>query len=244
MATARKVGRPMKKKSTGLKLGKAAVLSGPLWRLWMQHVWAQGPTWLWVALFLSHALCSRITEVLRLRASDFKWKSHSVYVAALKRCPGTQKHMMKAIFPELRQLREQGARKRRHRRWGARGVVHFWDSWTWPESEGLLFKSSRCDSHLVRRNKDTAAKAVARLRQSFDPPKKNIFNAQRIRTHSARHTMINNFKDAQVSDHAGMRMARISDYRTASYSAILDTLSSAPLASAVCIAGPGWATGS
>ena len=139
--------------------------------------------------------CSRITEVLRLRASDFKW----IYVAALKRCPGTQKHMMKATFPELRQLREQGARKRRHRRWSARAVVHFWDSWTWPESEGLLFKSSRCDSHLVRRNKDTAAKAVARLRQSFDPPKKNIVNAQRIRTHSARHTMINNFKDAPKS---------------------------------------------
>ena len=43
--------------------------------------------WLYVAVTLTHALCARITEVLKLKASDFHWSGRTVTIAALKRQP-------------------------------------------------------------------------------------------------------------------------------------------------------------
>ena len=36
---------------------------------------------------LTHALCARVSEVLKLRASDFHWSGKTVTIAALKRQP-------------------------------------------------------------------------------------------------------------------------------------------------------------
>ena len=70
-----------------MKLGQAAVLSGKVWTQWRNHILKTSTTWLYVAITLSHALCARITEVLKLKSSDFHWAAKTVTIAALKRQP-------------------------------------------------------------------------------------------------------------------------------------------------------------
>ena len=214
MAPKRKFGRP-KKKTKGPILGKATILAGPLWQAWLQHVLREGPTWLYVALFLSHMLCCRITEILKLAAGDFLWRSKSVQIAAMKGGPSVNKHMLSAIYPKLLALKKSGIKRKRTKHQGARGKVTYMDEWLWPDlAKGLLFRSTRSDSGLVRRNKDAVCRAVCRLRKTFEPPAKFSCDTHRIRSHSGRHTMVNNFKVCNVHQDVGMRMARIADART------------------------------
>ena len=76
-----------KARSRKMKLGQAAVLSGKMWSNWRNHILKNSSTWLYVAVTLTHALCARITEVLKLKASDFHWTGRTVTIAALKRQP-------------------------------------------------------------------------------------------------------------------------------------------------------------
>ena len=76
-----------KSKKTTRKIGQAAVLSGSMWTAWRQHILKTGTTWMFVAITLTHILCARISEVLCLKASDFRWSARSVTIAALKRQP-------------------------------------------------------------------------------------------------------------------------------------------------------------
>ena len=214
MAPKRKVGRPMKT-TKGPLLGKATILAGPLWQAWLQHVLREGPTWLYVALFLSHMLCCRITEILKLTAGDFLWRSKSVQIAAMKGGPSVNKHMLSVIYPKLLALKKSGIKRKRTKCQGARGKVNYMDVWLWPEqAQAHLFRSTRSDSKLVRRNKDAVCRAVCRLRKTFQPDAKSLCDTHRIRSHSGRHTMVNNFKTSNVHQDVGMRMARISDART------------------------------
>ena len=71
----------------GRKLGQAAMLTGKMWTQWRNHILKTSSTWLFVAITLSHALCARITEVLKLKGSDFHWAAKTVTIAALKRQP-------------------------------------------------------------------------------------------------------------------------------------------------------------
>ena len=75
------------KKKRGKKLGQAAVLSGKMWTQWRNHILKTSTTWLYVVVTLTHALCARVSEVLKLRASDFHWSGKTVTIVALKRQP-------------------------------------------------------------------------------------------------------------------------------------------------------------
>ena len=81
-----------------MKRGPAASLPGKLWAAWTQHLLATGPTWVWVAVVLTHILCCRITEVLSLRKRDFDFKKRCVTVRALKRQPQVQPQFGKAVL--------------------------------------------------------------------------------------------------------------------------------------------------
>ena len=61
------------KKKSDKKLGQAAVLSGKMWAQWRNHILETSTTWLYVVIALTHALCARVSEVLKLRACDFHW---------------------------------------------------------------------------------------------------------------------------------------------------------------------------
>jgi hypothetical protein len=65
----------------------AAVLSGKVWTQWWNHILKTSTTWLYVVVTHTHALCARVSEVLKLRASDFHWSGKTVTIAALKRQP-------------------------------------------------------------------------------------------------------------------------------------------------------------
>ena len=72
----------------------------------------------------------------------------------------------------------------------------------------------RSDSADIHRNKDTACKAVSRLRATFEPGPGHYINTGLIRTHSGRHRMINDCKHAGLADDISMHFARITDKRT------------------------------
>ena len=81
------MARKPRKKVKKFKLGQAATMSGKLWNQWRNHILKTCPTWLWVAISLTHMLCARITEVLSLRNQDFHWATRRVTIRALKRQP-------------------------------------------------------------------------------------------------------------------------------------------------------------
>ena len=76
-----------KARARKMKLGHAAVLSGKMWTQWTNHILKTSTTWLFVAITLTHALCARITEILKLKGADFNWAGKTVTIAALKRQP-------------------------------------------------------------------------------------------------------------------------------------------------------------
>ena len=212
---ARRRGRPPKRRPPQFRLGKANPLAGPLWELWVRHVLNTGPTWVYVALLLTHILCCRITEILKLRLGDFNFKRGTVFVGPLKKGPGMTKHVMKAAMGKLRQLRDRGVGKMRERNKGMWGKVREMDRWRFPtETDGFLFPAGRCDSHTKHTNKNTVCKAVGRIRTSFEAPKHLWVQNKTIRTHSGRHRMVNGMKRCGVADGTAMHYARIVDRRT------------------------------
>lgn len=203
-----------KKKSTRA-LGKASPLEGFLWGAWLDHVEHTGPTWVWVALLLSHALCLRITEVLCLRNRDFMWQSKKVHIGPLKRQQATEKPMLSLLFPMLKKLKTHGKSRRRTKLQGVRGRVTFFDKWCWPSGPAdYLFPSGRCHSKTPHHNKDSVCKAICRIRRTFKPPRNVFVENEKIRSHSGRHRMINDLKSAEVSQDVAMKFARIGDVRT------------------------------
>jgi len=67
-------------KKRGKKLGQAAVLPGKMWTQWRNHILKTFATWLYVVVTLTHALCARVSEVLKLRASDLHWFGKAVTI--------------------------------------------------------------------------------------------------------------------------------------------------------------------
>ena len=198
-----------KQKTTMKKMGPAATLAGSDWISWLNHVLKEGTSWLFVVLILTHLLCLRVTEALRLRGSDFSFKrsDSSVFVAALKRQKPTRKPLLQETKMVLKRLKDVGVKQKRVRDAGARGRQVFWDHWMWPQKEsGLLFPAKRMDSNSQHKTKDTVCKAIARLRKTYKQAVDGV-----IRSHSGRHSMINLLKTSRIPDPVGMQFARISN---------------------------------
>lgn len=106
------------------KRGKAHGIGADLWAQWLEHVARCGLSWLHVLLFLTHALCLRVTEALCLRAEDFDFEGHVVIVRELTKQPAVAKPILQSLFPMLESLRANGVSVERSRNQGARGFVH------------------------------------------------------------------------------------------------------------------------
>ena len=192
-------------KKPSQKLGQAATLVGREWTDWMAHILQQGSCWLWVLSLLSFLFCLRVSEAVKLKHSDFSFRAATVHVEPLKKQKACRKPMLKEAKRILTWLKEKGLKRKRTRRAGIRGVTVSWDTWYWPKS-GYLFPASRIDSVKKHRVKDTVCKTISRLRKSYEG-----VLAGRIRSHSARHSMINLLKTSGIPDQVGMLFARISD---------------------------------
>lgn len=204
---AMKTKRAMKttKKAGGFKLGQAATLGVETWGHWLQHILLHGRCWLFVVSVISNLLCLRVTECLRLQAIDFDWKAKSVLIGPLKRQPAVRKPLLPNVLKVLCKLRQSGIQKKRTARQGGRGQVQWMDRWVWPK-HGHMFPADRPDSKESHRCKNTVSKAILRLRASFTHPADGV-----IRSHSARHSMVNTLKVSGVPEHIGMFYARIKD---------------------------------
>lgn len=63
-----------KPKGKAMKINKKQKLNGPAdslvgdaWKCWIQHLERRGPTWLVAFTTLSHLLCARVTEIMKLK---------------------------------------------------------------------------------------------------------------------------------------------------------------------------------
>ncbi|CAE7273098.1 unnamed protein product [Symbiodinium sp. CCMP2592] len=203
----KQTGKQRKSRSNkqGRKLGQAATLPGKLWTEWLKHCLANARSWLYALLLICHLLCLRVSEGLALSASDFDFKSCSVLIKPLKRQPALRKPLLAEMKSILLQLKQNGVSKRRSEFRGSQGKITFRDAWTWPRS-GALFPSERPDAKSDIRNKNTVAKTISRLRGSFTLATEGV-----VRSHSARHSMINALRMNGVPDDISMYYARISD---------------------------------
>ena len=205
----------MKRKSHKTCRGKASCMSGQLWPMWLVHVHKHGTCWLHACLILTHILCLRVTEALKLRASDFNWKNKTVWIGPLKKQRAVRKPLLSALHPLLKHLRTHGLTCKRNRARGILGRSSFKDTWTWPKGDALLFPSVRSDCKTTHRCKNTVCKAIQRLRVTFVSPKGVWLDTSRVRSHSGRQRMVQDLKLASVPEEVAMLYARIADTRPA-----------------------------
>lgn len=148
---AMKVVNPKKRKR-----GQADPLVGGAWKAWVNHLQHLGPTWLYVFGVMSHCLCARVTEVMKLTLADIDWDNGTVHIDSLKRQTSTNKPMLKALFDIMATWKQNGGvRFTRTRKCGSRGLVTFQDHWSWPtESKPEFFPAVRSDCKTNVMNKD------------------------------------------------------------------------------------------
>ncbi|CAK9016090.1 unnamed protein product [Durusdinium trenchii] len=199
----KRVKKAMKKEAAPRQ---ACTLEGGLWIAWCDHLLRESSTWLYVLTILCHMFCLRVTEGLRLKASDFSWETRSVRVGSLKRAPEVHKKITSAYLPLLRRLRKEGKGRRRSKPWGALGKRNFTDKWEWPNGEEYLFPNRTGTSYTKKAN----------VRKSFKPPAGCSLgdDVRQVRSHSARHRKINDMKASSASPEEGMTFARIKRKKT------------------------------
>ena len=97
---------------------------------------------------------------------------------------------------------------------GARGFEKLKDDWKWPKDHGdYLFPSSW--SPICPRNKDVISHAIVKSRKTFQTtPDQGLVHPETIGSHSGRHRMVNDMKNAGVSMEVGMAFSRIKDKKT------------------------------
>ena len=119
--------------------------------------------------------------------------------------------LLTAVLPALRRLRSKGKSCRRTRKCGARRAESFKDTWKWPSGNGFLFPNRTGKGHVT---KDIVCHAIIKARKNFSPPKAQMLNPTRVRSHSGRHRMINDLKTSGVPSDAAMVFARIKHKKT------------------------------
>ncbi len=91
-----------------------------------------GQTWLFVAVVMTHLLCCRITEVLRLCGRDFRFSDKSVFVKSLKYGSDCKKPLMQTTLEVLKKWKKNGvkavsdlsaAARLASNRWGIRDLI-------------------------------------------------------------------------------------------------------------------------
>ena len=206
--------KKIKNQKPARRRGKASSMPGQLWPMWLAHVHKHGTCWLHACLLLTHVLCLRVTEALKLRACHFNFKTRTVLIEALKGQEPVNKPLISAVLPLLQHLRSKGLRKKRTRARGALPKDAFEDVWKFPKTgNAFLFPASRKDSKQAHRCKNTVCKAIQRLRKSFHIPTGVWIDIGKIRSHSGRQKMVQDLKLASVPEEIAMMYARIADVR-------------------------------
>ena len=139
------------------KRGQADSMVGGAWKAWIAHLERVGPTWLYVFAIMSHCLCARVTEVMKLTLEHVDFEKGMVHIDSLKRQTSVDKPMLKALFDQMETWKQNGGVKvTRTRKCGSRGLATFQDHWSWPtDSAQEFFPAKRSDCNgSVMNNKD------------------------------------------------------------------------------------------
>jgi hypothetical protein len=104
------------------KLGQAHPLPGKLWELWLQFVLHEVGPDVYAVIFLTQALCVRVTQAAQLTAADVKLSASRVWIAPFKGHPGTFKPLLPSVAKVLRSWYKTGIS----------GGTKF-SAWAWPK---------------------------------------------------------------------------------------------------------------
>ena len=183
------------------KLGKANSLSGERWAHWLDFMRSRAGGKYFLLLYLTNALCLRVTQVARLQTSDFHFKKSKVWIDKFKKHRG-------AFKPTVKQARQNMKRK---------GIPSDAQPYNWPKS-GYMFPSRR-GAKRPYMSKDTVAACVRLHRGAFLKKFKRTFpdlqdsQCRKIRSHSGRRRCVSHMASKDMSPNVIMGFAQIESYR-------------------------------
>ena len=187
----------------GKKKCQGHALHGQRWQKWLCHLKQVSHPRIYIAIYLTNALCLRISQATSLRVTDFQWPKHRVWLRAFK----GHKACYKALLPSCRSTIESFKKN---------GMKNCKGCFRWP-SRGYLFPSRR-GSKLPYLNKDVVSHAVCAARKSFVAKYKHVWPdledaCRPIRSHSGRRHAISEHSAANLPMHIGMAWSQISSSR-------------------------------
>ena len=179
------------------KLGKACSLPGDLWEKWLRYVLEKLGPKMYVMLWMTQALCLRITQVAQLRGKDFRFDTTEVWLKKFKK----HKAIAKPLVPSVAKV---------IKKWQESGLKTSLGTFAWDESSYLF--PSRKGSKKPYVTKDFVCHKIAKVRKEF-MQKHGIPKATKIKSHSGRRHSISAMALGGVPDHVGMAWAQISEHR-------------------------------
>ena len=187
------------------KLGRANSLLGCRWSAWLKYMQQHAGAKYYVLLYLTNALCLRITQAARLEVKDFNIKCKRVWISAFKKHPGVYKPLLPSVLQTIKMIKKSGLRSDK-------------GNFSWPKS-GMLFPARPGAKTKTRHmTKDTVAACIRRHRKGFIKKFRNKYpdlvdEARPIRSHSGRRHCISTLAGAEVSIDASMAFAQIDSFR-------------------------------
>ena len=165
----------------------------------INHVKEEASPKYFFALWLTQALCLRITQCLMLRTNDVDWKLKRIYIRRFKKHPPCWKPLVPSVFDCMKKAYAKGIKKRAG------------EMWSWPRN-GYLFPSRRhaTKPHI---NKDVISHIIVKVRKSFLKKNPHYKREKTIRSHSGRRHAISSYASGGLPPDVGMIWAQINSFR-------------------------------
>ena len=196
--TAQEACRQHRNMPKGERLGKAHALHGSMWQKWLQHVRDSAHPKYFLILWLTQALCIRVSQALLLTTDCFDLQGKRVYLQCFKRHSAVWKPLLPTVLKFLLQCKRKGIQNKQ----GAK--------WTWPANKKSWLFPSRRGSKRPHVSKDVLCHVVGTVRKSFLKRHHCLQGDKSIRTHSGRRHAISSIAAAGVPADVGMCWAQIS----------------------------------
>lgn len=185
------------------KLGQPNPLNGNRWIDWLHHVRDHYGGKYFLALYLTQALCIRISQALQLQASHFDFKAQTVFIAAFKGHSAVKKPLVPSVRQALQTIKLKGVDSSEKQ------------NFQWPK-RGYLFPARR-GAKKPYMTRFVVAHTVAKARKSFLKKYAHKYpdleTGKTIRSHSGRRHAITAYAESGLSPHIGMAYAQITSFR-------------------------------
>jgi integrase len=184
-------------------LGKANSLLGDCWKEWLSYVRENAGLHVYLVLYITQALCLRITQAAQLQSKDFDFRRNRVWIAPFKKHVGAFKPLPSSVKKHLMKIKHNGLK--------LKGKSPF----SWP-STGFLFPATKGNKPHI--GKDVIARHIRSLRglfvQKFSHKWPQLLDGRQIRSHSGRRHAVSTLCNEGLSDNVIMAWSQIDSYRT------------------------------